>query len=396
LKKDKSDREKKGLPKVEPRSEGISSRKIRAAWSLVRSGAEKGAFAGAVGLVTRNGKIVFHDSCGYASIVPKKVGMRRNSIFDVASLTKAIVTTTSIMSLMQKGKISLNQKVCAIIPDFENDEMGWKSSITVEHLLTHTSGLPAWSDLYLRRGDKLSLLKEICSDVSPSSEPGAAFTYSDLGFILLGRIIEVVTGTDLDSFAIQNIFEPLGMKDTRYNPSASNRMVAMEFSNWRGKFVSGEVHDENAYAMSGVSGHAGLFSTAADIAIFCQSILGGRSFKGVRILSDTAVRVMSTKHEESPGGYVGLGWWIKSESTPNIGKRLSPLAFGHNGYTGVSVWIDPQYDLSIILLTNRIHPVREGDPLNDKSVGIMMSRKFSWGAVNQAFQDAVIDSLNTN
>jgi CubicO group peptidase (beta-lactamase class C family) len=233
------------------------------------------------------------------------------------------------------------------------------------------------------------MLDEVCNDIDPIAKPGTTFTYSDIGFILLGRLVEVVSGKRLDSFANREIFSPLGMKDTCYNPmSKSSRLVSTEYSNWRGGFVRGKVHDENAYAMDGVSGHAGLFSTAKDLANFCQKLLDGEG-----ILSSATVKAMTSDHTSKLGGYVGLGWWVKTKSTPNIGSRLSAGSYGHNGYTGTSVWIDPKITLSIILLTNRIHPVREGDPANDKSVGIMMSRKSSWGKVNQAFHDTVINSI---
>ncbi len=379
---------------IEPRNVGISSKKLGAAWGLVRAACEKGAFAGAVGLVAREGRIVLHEACGFSSLFPKRAQMRKNSIFDLASVTKAVVTTTCIMALIEKGKLSLNVKVSSLIPEFEDDEMGWKGSITVEHLLTHTSGLPAWSDFYVRHNDKASIFREICSEINPTSQPGSAFVYSDLGFILLGRIVEVVSQTSLDAFAKVKIFDPLGLRNTGYRPSApGNRIVATEFSNWRHRFVQGEAHDENAYAMSGISGHAGLFSTAEDLALFCQSLLGGKNYNGPRILSDGTIRVMSANQTEALGGYVGLGWWVKAPSTPNVGRNFSSHAFGHNGYTGTSVWVEPLYDLSIILLTNRIHPVREGDPNADKSVGIMMSRKKTWKSTNQEFQDAVLNSV---
>jgi CubicO group peptidase (beta-lactamase class C family) len=391
LKSSKSKKEQSLLRFVPPRSAGMDSRKLSAAWRGVKTACEAGAFAGAVGLVARNGRTVLHDACGNASLYPRNITMRINFVFDLASVTKAIVTSTAILQLIQNEKLSLTDKVSSILPQFSDDDNGWKAEINIEQLLTHTSGLPAWSDLYARHQNAASMIDEICSVIDPIAEPGTTFTYSDLGFILLGRIVEVVSGNSLDEFAKVNIFSPLGMKDSQFNPSASSRIVATEYSNWRGRFVRGEVHDENAFAMGGVGGHAGLFSTGLDLATFCQALLDDR--KSDRILSEASTRVMSTNHTESLGGYVGLGWWVRADSTPNISKRLSPLAFGHNGYTGTSVWVDPQYDLIVILLTNRVHPVREGSPVSDKSVGIMMTRKMPWGKANQEFQGAVIDSI---
>jgi CubicO group peptidase (beta-lactamase class C family) len=375
---------------VDSRVEGNNTRKLRIAWNLVESAAKSGAFAGAVGLVSRDGKILFHKSCGYASIYPSKILMRRSSIFDVASLTKAIATTTAIMLLVDRGKIDINKTVCSYLPNFGGDSKTWKNLITVKQLLTHTSGLPAWSDLYTRHNKRAEIIDEVCSDIDTIAEPGTAFVYSDLGFILLGKLVETLSGKRLDSFVKSEIFTPLGMRDTCYNPKQkSSRLVSTEYSNWRGGFVRGKVHDENAFAMDGVSGHAGLFSTAEDLENFCQRLLENSN----SLLSSTTMRIMTSDQTSKVGGYVGLGWWVKTNSTPNIGTRLSPCAFGHNGYTGTSVWIDPQFKLSIILLTNRIHPIREGNQNLDKSVGIMMSRKNSWGSVNSAFQDSVIDSI---
>jgi CubicO group peptidase (beta-lactamase class C family) len=195
-----------------------------------------------------------------------------------------------------------------------------------------------------------------------------------------------VSGKRLDAFVRKEIFRPLGMKDTSYNfKIPSSRFVSTEYSNWRGEFVRGKVHDENAFAMDGVSGHAGLFSTALDLSLF---------FNGLpRLLSAETMKLMITDQTSSLGGYVGLGWWIKTEKTPNIGA-LPLRSFGHNGYTGTSVWFDPDSGAAIIMLTNRVHPVREGDPSGDKSVGIMMARKSSWASVNRRFHDKVVEALN--
>ncbi len=214
------------------------------------------------------------------------------------------------------------------------------------------------------------------------------FVYSDIGFILLGKIVETVSGKRLDSFAKSEIFRPLGMSDTSYNPKGK-RFVSTEYSNWRREFVRGTVHDENAFSMGGVSGHAGLFSTALDFSKFCHQLLGEND----RILSTSTVKMMTSDHTSLLGGYLGLGWWIKNEATPNIGSKLPVRSFGHNGYTGTSVWMDPDSKLLIILLTNRVHPVREGDPARDKSVGIMMSRKNSWSSVNCTFHNTISAAL---
>lgn len=315
--------------------------------------------------------------------------MRRSSMFDLASVSKAVATTTSVMLLVERSKIDLNSPINAYLTDFASDPE-WKKSITVRHLLTHTSGLPAWSDLYTRNKGRVAILNEVLKKIDPVAKPGTTFVYSDIGFILLGQLVEEISGKRLDSFARMEIFRPLGMNDTSYNPKGKD-FVSTEYSNWRREFVHGSVHDENAYSMGGVSGHAGLFSTAVDLSKFCDKLLAEEG----GILSSSTVKMMTSDHTSQLGGYVGLGWWIKNEFTPNIGSGLPERSFGHNGYTGTSVWIDPESKLVIILLTNRIHPVREGDPAKDRSVGIMMNRKNSWSSENCAFQDAVSVALES-
>lgn len=311
--------------------------------------------------------------------------MRKNSVFDIASVTKAVATTTAVISLEQRGLIDLQSPVGSYLPRYNLEASDWKKSITIEHLLAHTSGLPAWSDLYRRHKTRSSLLDELCK-FEPISKPGSSFAYSDLGFMLLGLIIETVSGDRLDSFVLKEIFRPLKMHDSSYNPKDSRRCVSTEYSNWRGTFVRGSVHDENAYAMGGVSGHAGLFSTAEDLAKFFHGIF----LKG-SILSSESIRKIIADHSSHVGGYVGLGWWINNSLTPNAGSRLPGNSFGHNGFTGTSAWMDPDSKLVIMLLTNRIHPVREGD--SNTSVGIMMARKHPWRSVNSEFQNRVVDAI---
>jgi CubicO group peptidase (beta-lactamase class C family) len=378
-------------------AENVNKQKLAKAWAVVENGQANGAFAGAVALVARNGKTILHKSCGYATIIPTRKKLGRDAIFDLASITKSIATTTAILMLIEKNLISLDTKVSSIIRSFSNGKVGnnsWRNEVAIRHLLTHTSGLPSWYEFYTRVSNKEELLNELCNNVPLSAAPGTRFEYSDIGFMLLGIILEIVSGKELSKFTEENIFGPLKMSDTSFNPpqSKKRRIVATEFSNWRGKLVYGKVHDENAYVMGGVSGHAGLFSTAKDLSVFCQCLLNG-VYNNHRLLSNDMMATMRTNQTRDLGGYYGLGWRVKTEMTPGIGSRLSSQAFGHNGYTGTSVWIDPEHNLVMILLTNRIHPVREGDPSSDKSVGIMMKRKSTWNEVNQDFQNAVMDSL---
>ena len=370
---------------------GLSRRKLQIARRILRIGAAKHAFAGSVALVARHGRIALHAADGFAVLFPSRERMKVDTLFDLASVTKAIATTTSIMILVEQRKLGLNQRISELFPGFSKAA---KRNIRIKHLLSHTSGLPAWSDFYTRHANQRSIIEEIAGSIELASKPGTKATYSDLGFMVLGAIVEKVGGHPLDQFSKENIFKPLGMRDTCFNPPFRNHgIAATEFSNWRSQFIRAKVHDENAAATKGVSGHAGLFSTSRDLAVFCQMMLNAGTYGGTRILSEKSVKRMTTNQTVELGSYFGFGWWVKRSGTPNVGERISHGAFGHNGYTGTSIWMEPKYDLSIILLTNRIHPVREGKPLQDESVGIMMDRKSSWSSVQRQFHNAVVAAI---
>ena len=369
----------------------LNKHKLQHAEQILATGAAKHAFVGSVALVTRHGRIALHSANGFAALFPNRERMRTSTLFDLASVTKVVATTTSIMILIEERKLGLDQRVGEILASFSKEPA---RTIRVKHLLTHTSGLLAWSNFYTRHHDQRSIVDEIGKSTKLISRPGTKATYSDLDFIVLGSIVEEAGGHRLDRFSSQRIFQPLGMHDTCFNPTPSkDGVAATEFSNWRYRFIRGEVHDENAAATDGVSGHAGLFSTARDLTIFCRMILNGGIYAGTRILSKKSVKHMTTNQTQQLQSYFGLGWWIKTTGTPHVGQHLSSKAFGHNGYTGTSIWIDPTYALSIVLLTNRIHPVREGLPDRDGSVGIMMDRKLTWSNVQQQFHNAVISAM---
>jgi CubicO group peptidase (beta-lactamase class C family) len=368
----------------------LNERKLQTARKILKIGSAKNAFAGSVALVARHGRVALHAADGFAVLFPRRERTRLDTVFDLASVTKPVATATSIMILVEQQKLELNQRIAEILPGFSKTR---KRNIRIKHLLCHTSGLPAWSDFYTRHTNQRSIIHEISRSIELTSEPGTKATYSDLGFMVLGAIVEQVGGYSLDRFSKENIFKPLGMRDTCFKPSFdAHRTAATEFSNWRFQFVRGKVHDENAAAAKGVSGHAGLFSTARDLGVFCQMMLNGGIYKGTRILLEKAVKQMTRNQTLELGSYFGLGWWMKTSETPNVGERISHDAFGHNGYTGTSIWMDPKYDLSIVLLTNRIHPVREGKPCSDESVGIMMDRRASWSSVQQQFHNSVISA----
>lgn len=381
-----------GTSRSQQSNAGVNGKKLNLAARIVEQGARRHAFAGAVALVGRDRTIVLIKSAGFSNLYPAREKLKVGTLFDLASITKVVATAPSIMIMVERNQLDLQTRVAEILPNFSR---GYKKRVRIKHLLCHTSGLPAWAPMYERpHANKASILEEICERIPLQSTPGTQANYSDLGYILLGEIVHKVTGQQLDRFAGKEIFTPLGMRNTTFNPTAHiHNFAATEFSNWRFKFVRGEVHDENASAMGGVSGHAGLFSTAHDLAAFCQMMLNGGSYRGKRVLAAETVKLMTRNHTARFGSYFGLGWRIRTQRTPDIGRKLVPGSYGHNGYTGTSVWIDPSNDTFMILLTNRVHPVREGTPEADKSVGIMMSRPTTWKQVLADFQNAVEDSI---
>ena len=366
-------------------------RKLDSAWKIIEQGAKKHAFAGAVVCVGINDSIVLHKAFGLSSLLPVRERIKRDTIFDLASVTKVIATATSVMILVERGQLDLKTRVVDLLPTFSK---GKKKDVQIEHLLCHTSGLPAWTPLYTQRdANNGSIIKRICEDIPTQYAPGTRADYSDLGYILLGEIVRRISKQPLDSFVFKEIYSPLGMTSTSFRPRFNvSKFAATEFSNWRFRVIRGEVHDENAAAMGGVSGHAGLFSTARDLSIFCTMMLNGGTYKGKRVLDEETIRGMVRNHTNRIGSYFGLGWRVKTRLTPHVGARLHAGSYGHNGYTGTSVWIDPTLGLYVILLTNRVHPVRDGEP--DQSVGIMMNRHVSWTEVLQQFQNEIVLSLS--
>jgi CubicO group peptidase (beta-lactamase class C family) len=277
------------------------------------------------------------------------------TIYDLASLTKVVATTTAIMILYDEGKVELDAPVWQYIPAFSG---GYRDSVTVRHLLEHRSGLPAGRDLWrvARTPDEA---RQMVTETELVCKPGSCYIYSDLGADLLGMIVESVAETTLDAFCDERIFKPLGMTDTFFRPADSLkfRVAPTEVTPPRGYALRGEVHDENAYALGGVAGHAGLFSTARDLAVFAQMMLNGGQYNDVRIISDTTVALFTKR----AAGTRALGW-DTADGDGGSGEYLSQRAYGHTGYTGTSMWIDPDREMFVILLTNRVHAARARRP----------------------------------
>ena len=321
---------------------------------------EKGVgdvYPGAVIAIGCSKGVGYIKAYGYSVIVEEKKPMKENTIFDLASLTKPIATATSIMILLERGLLALDDKVQEYLPSFKGS---FKDKVTIRHLLTHTAGFPPHEPFYCRCSSVKEVIDEICTSISLTYEPGTRVVYSDIGFILLGYIVEKLTGQRLSEFTKINIFAPLGIKDTMFNPprELKDRVAATEVCKWRKKLIWGEVHDENSYAMGGVAGHAGLFSTALDLSIFAQMMLNKGTFNGVRIMSKRSVEEMTKCHTEGLNARRGLGWQLKDKGA-SCGDLFSEKAYGHTGFTGTSLWIDPELDLFVVFLTNRVHPSRE-------------------------------------
>jgi uncharacterized protein YbbC (DUF1343 family)/CubicO group peptidase (beta-lactamase class C family) len=308
-----------------------------------------GNIPGGVVLVGHNGKVVYRKAFGSRSLEPVREEMTVDTIFDLASLTKCIATATSVMKLIEDGRVRLNDPVAAYLPEFAQNG---KQDITVRELLTHYSGLGPDLDLKTQWQGRDAAF-QMAMQERPQYPPGSRFLYSDINFETLGFLVEKVTGMPLNSFANKSIFVPLGMKDTQFlPPSELLRRIAPTQYDESWKMLRGMVHDPTARRMGGVAGHAGLFSTADDLAKFAEDMLSG-----YKVLSRSAVQKMTTPQQPANAASLrGLGWDIDSPFASNRGELLPVGSFGHTGFTGTSLWIDPVTDTYIILLTNAVHP----------------------------------------
>jgi CubicO group peptidase (beta-lactamase class C family) len=325
---------------------------------------QDGVFPGAVLLVQDGAAIRRCDVVGAATLAPSPEPMTRGTLFDLASLTKPIATATAVLRLVQRGRLALDQPVAAWLPAFTGDG---KDRVTVFHLLNHSSGLPAWKPVYKmiapeEAGRANARLYERILAEPLVYATGSQSVYSDLGFILLGLIVERADGRRFDRFCLEEVFTPLAMDATGFRPLdrpelVSRSIAATEQCAWRGRLLRGEVHDENCFALGGVSGHAGLFAPVDDLARFVASLMvadrgGGEGpFAGV----SPALLDQFLSRQSTPGSSWGLGWDTPSEPSSS-GRWFSPRSCGHLGYTGTSVWIDRDRGWSVLLLTNRVHP----------------------------------------
>lgn len=325
--------------------------------AIVQDAVDQGKMPGAVVIVGHNGRIVYRKAFGSRSIEPTREPMTVDTIFDLASLTKCIATTTAVMQLIETGRVRLNDPVNAYLPGFSQNGKG---QITVRELFTHYSGLAPDLDLKQPWQGRDTALK-MAMESTPVNPPGTRFVYSDINFETLGFLVEKVSGMPLNEYAEKKIFTPLGMNHTRFLPPVEwlPQIAPTEYDE-NGKMLRGIVHDPTARRMGGVAGHAGLFSTADDLAKFAQQLLGGHA-----ILSRVAIEKMSTPQQPANAASLrGLGWDIDSPFASNRGELLPVGSFGHTGFTGTSLWIDPTTDTYIILLTNAVHPIGKGSVIS--------------------------------
>jgi uncharacterized protein YbbC (DUF1343 family)/CubicO group peptidase (beta-lactamase class C family) len=315
-----------------------------------------GKIPGAVVLVGNRGEVVYRRAFGYRAIEPVKLPMTEDTIFDLGSLTKVVATATALMQLAEKGKLRIEDPVIKYWPEFKKKGKG---KITIRQLLTHYSGLrdsldskPMWSGYQ-------TALRKILAE-KPLCPPETRFIYSDINFIVLGELVSRISGKPLDIYCAEHIFKPLGMKDTGFNPSRAllDRIAPTQYQyGTSGRMLWGEVHDPISNQMGGVAGHAGLFSTAEDLSLFAQMLLNGGNMGGVSILSSLTVERMTVPQTPPDRTALrGLGWDIDSPFTSNRGEIFPVGSYGHTGFTGTSIWIDPFSRTYVIILTNRVHP----------------------------------------
>ena len=345
-----------GLPMKTPRAVGMSSERLAKIDHVIQRGISAGGYPGASVVVGRRGASVWQKGFGKLSWEKSSSAVSaERTIYDLASLTKVVGTTTALMVLYDEGKIHLDDPVSQYIPAFSG---GAKDRVTLRMLLEHRSGLPAGRDLW-RIAHSPAEARDAVISTPLGCEPGRCYEYSDLGADMLGFVVEAVSGQRLDEFLEQHVFQPLGMTDTHFHPADSlrSRIAPTEVTPPRGYPLQGVVHDENAYALGGVAGHAGLFSTAADLAVFAQMMLDGGEYDGVRVIADSTIALFTKR----AAGTRALGWDTCGGSG-SCGQYLGEDAYGHTGFTGTSLWIDPEREMFVVLLTNRVHEARAKRP----------------------------------
>jgi beta-glucosidase-like glycosyl hydrolase/CubicO group peptidase (beta-lactamase class C family) len=369
-----------GTMKLQPMDPSEEAR-LQPAYQVIEKAIADKAFPGATLAVGHRGRVATH-AFGKLSYTDDSPEVETATMYDIASLTKVVVTTTLVAKLVEGDfavPLDLGAKIERYLPEWTSGpQPEWRRQVTVRHLMTHTSGLPAFKEYWRTSKSKQETLSRIFAEPL-ESEPGTKMVYSDLGIILMAEIIERLTGRKLDNLAKEFVFDPLRMDDTMYRPPKKLLASIAPTENdtqLRHRLVRGEVHDENAYSIGGVSGHAGVFSTASDLAAFCQMMLNGGIYANERILRrDTVAKF--TAPQSLSGGTRTLGWAVPTEGGSS-GHYFSPHSYGHTGFTGTSMWIDPDRQVFVVFLTNRVHPTRENQKIHE---------------VRPALHDAVMKAL---
>jgi len=368
-----------------PEAAGMSGEALRAAARLLDQAVNDGVTPGGVLVAARRGAVVLEHAAGRLTYDPDAEATTSATIYDLASLTKVIATTTLVMQRVDAGVLDLDSTAVRHLPELEGSPVG---AASIRDLLAHSSGLPCCTELFrelsedLDRGLVRARYLEHIAATRLEAAPRERTIYSDLGLLLLGEILERGEARSLEVAVTEDVLDPLGMTDTSYLPDASLRfrIAPTEFDDWRGRLVHGEVHDENTHALGGVAAHAGLFGTARDVARFGVTMLNQGAYEGERLARPEVVVEFTRRAELVAGSSRALGW--DSPSYPSsAGQYFSAGSFGHLGFTGTSLWIDPELELVVVLLTNRVHPTRE-------NIGIRRLRP----AVHDAVALAVLDT----
>jgi len=354
------------------RAQGYSGQNAMEVLSLA---VEQHAFPCAAFAVMRDGETILQGAVGRFTYSEPSNHVTLSTVFDLASVTKVVATTSMAMLLYERGKLDIQQPLVELLPEFARADDPRRQLVTIEMLLAHSSGLPAYVRLFQHASDPQSLLK-LGLQVSLEVDPGSRAEYSDIGFILLGEILRRIAGESLDSFCAREIFSTLGMKSTFFRPADDLRQAippTVDDQEFRRRVIQGEVHDENASVMGGVSGHAGVFSNTTDLMKFSATMLR----HGVQLFRPETIALFTHRQSSPPGTSRALGW-----DTPSVpsqsGKHFSPHSFGHLGYTGTSLWIDGERAIAITLLTNRTWPDRQSQLIKQ---------------VRPAFHDAVMEEV---
>ena len=348
------------------------------AFQVLRSGIDQRAFPGAAVAVTHQGKLIAHKGLGHFTYDPTSPAVTAETIYDLASVTKVVATTTACMILYDRGLFKLNQPLVERLPGFAESRTGQEDArrqVTSRMLLAHSSGLPAYVKLFQAAHNKDELLAQAFR-VPLTADPGSRAEYSDIGFILLGQAMEKLSGEPLDQFCRREIFAKLTLAHTCFNPPASLKLAippTEDDRTFRHRLIQGEVNDENASVMGGVAAHAGCFSTVLDVSVFAQCMLRG----GTPLVKNDTLEIFTRRQDSPAGTSRALGWDTPSQPSQS-GRYFSSRSYGHLGYTGTSLWIDPDRQLSVTLLTNRTWPDRGSQSIKQ---------------IRPAFHDAVIEAL---